>query len=219
LVPRGTGLQLMQFNNPPRKIKNNMTAPRLINSIGRSSSRLALFLIPLVFACFALSPAAQAKDHTPTPTPSPTSSPTPSPTPTATPSGQSVNTVLGSGPVVAPAFFTALPGLSMTITLTTDTVVYITTDGGVQVTGGSAVIDLAVYVDGISVPPTRRISSSGAPDDQYESWSLGGSISLTAGSHTITVRAIQSSGAGTATVGGATGSGQQGQLTTLIINQ
>jgi hypothetical protein len=38
----------------------NMTTLRLIKSIGRSSSRLALLLIPLVFACFALSPMAQA---------------------------------------------------------------------------------------------------------------------------------------------------------------
>jgi len=37
-----------------------MTTPRLIKSIGRSSSRLALLLIPLVFACFALSPMVQA---------------------------------------------------------------------------------------------------------------------------------------------------------------
>ena len=37
-----------------------MTTLRLIKSIGRSSSRLALLLIPLVFACFALSPKAQA---------------------------------------------------------------------------------------------------------------------------------------------------------------
>jgi len=50
----------MQFNNPPGKIKNNMTTLRLRKSIGRSSSRLALLLIPLVFACFALSPLAQA---------------------------------------------------------------------------------------------------------------------------------------------------------------
>ena len=37
-----------------------MTTPRLIKSIGRSPSRLALLLIFLVFACFALSPTAQA---------------------------------------------------------------------------------------------------------------------------------------------------------------
>ena len=37
-----------------------MTTLRSIKSIGRSPSRLALLLIPLVFACFALSPGAQA---------------------------------------------------------------------------------------------------------------------------------------------------------------
>ena len=49
----------MQFNNPPGEIKS-MTTLYLTKSIGRSSSRLALLLIPLVFACFALSPMAQA---------------------------------------------------------------------------------------------------------------------------------------------------------------
>ncbi|MGC1322729.1 MAG: hypothetical protein WA849_11155, partial [Candidatus Udaeobacter sp.] len=37
-----------------------MTTLRIIKSIGRSSSRVALLLIPLVFACLALSPIAQA---------------------------------------------------------------------------------------------------------------------------------------------------------------
>ena len=46
-------------NNPPGKIKN-MTTLHLKKSISRSPSRLALLLIPLVFACFALSPRAQA---------------------------------------------------------------------------------------------------------------------------------------------------------------
>ena len=51
----------MQFkqSNLDKK-KQNMTALRLIKSIDRSSSRLALLLIPLGLVCFALSPAAQA---------------------------------------------------------------------------------------------------------------------------------------------------------------
>ena len=52
--------KLMQFNNPPGKIKNNMTTPHLKKSIGRSSSRLALLLIALVFACFGIRQSAQA---------------------------------------------------------------------------------------------------------------------------------------------------------------
>jgi hypothetical protein len=54
----------MQFNNPPGKIKNNMTTPHLQKSIGRSPSRLALLLIPLVFACFTLVPQVQAEPKT-----------------------------------------------------------------------------------------------------------------------------------------------------------
>ena len=50
----------MQFNNPPRKIKNNMTTPHLKKSLGRSSSRLALLLIALVFACLGIRQSAQA---------------------------------------------------------------------------------------------------------------------------------------------------------------
>jgi len=56
---RGTGLQVMQFNNPPEKIKNMTTLP-LKKSIGRSLSRLGLFLIPIVFGCFALAQSARA---------------------------------------------------------------------------------------------------------------------------------------------------------------
>ena len=49
----------MQFNNPPQQEKQNMTTVRLTKSMSRSPSRLALLLIPLVFACFSLSPSAQ----------------------------------------------------------------------------------------------------------------------------------------------------------------
>ena len=42
-----------------------MTTQHLKKSIGRSSSRLALFLIPLVFACFVLSHAVRAVSPTP----------------------------------------------------------------------------------------------------------------------------------------------------------
>jgi len=50
----------MKFNNPASTRKTNMTTLRFIKSIGRAPSRLALLLIPLVLACFALSPRAQA---------------------------------------------------------------------------------------------------------------------------------------------------------------
>ena len=52
--------KVMQFNNPPGKIKNNMTTPHLKKSIGSSPSRLALLLIALVFACLGIRQSAQA---------------------------------------------------------------------------------------------------------------------------------------------------------------
>ena len=52
--------KVMQFNNSPGKIKNNMTTPHLKKSIGSSSSRLALLLIALVFACLGIRQSAQA---------------------------------------------------------------------------------------------------------------------------------------------------------------
>ena len=42
-------------------LQQNMPTPRLIKSIGGSCSRLALLLIPLVFACFAIAQRAQAQ--------------------------------------------------------------------------------------------------------------------------------------------------------------
>ena len=51
---------VVPFNNPPGKITNNMTTPHLQKSIGSSSSRLALLLITLVFACLGIRQSAQA---------------------------------------------------------------------------------------------------------------------------------------------------------------
>src|SRR5260370_6579463 len=50
----------MQFNNPPRKIKNNMATPHLKKSMSGSPLRLGFFLAALALVCFGLSPAAQA---------------------------------------------------------------------------------------------------------------------------------------------------------------
>src|SRR5258705_7988596 len=53
-VPRRTGLQLMQFNNPTstKEMKTKtMTTLHLRKSIDQSSCRGAFLLIPLVIAC------------------------------------------------------------------------------------------------------------------------------------------------------------------------
>ena len=53
-------LAVNAVQQPTYKIKNNMTTLRLKESTSWSPLRLALLLIPLVFACLALSPMAQA---------------------------------------------------------------------------------------------------------------------------------------------------------------
>jgi hypothetical protein len=67
VVLRGIGLRSMQFNNPTQqKMKTkNMKTLNLRTSIGRSFLQLAFLLIPLVLACFALLPRAQAVSPTP----------------------------------------------------------------------------------------------------------------------------------------------------------
>ena len=62
---RGTGLQLMQFNNPlsTKEMKTkNMTTLHLRKSIGRSPLRLGFLFIPLALTWFALSPTGRAQD-------------------------------------------------------------------------------------------------------------------------------------------------------------
>jgi Chaperone of endosialidase len=65
----GTGLQLMQFNNPTgTKTKTkNMTTLHLKKSSIRSPLRLGFLLTPLALACFALSPTARAQLPPPAP--------------------------------------------------------------------------------------------------------------------------------------------------------
>ena len=58
-APNWIAVNAVQQSNLDKK-KQNMTTLGLIKSIGRSSSRVALLLIPLGLACFALSPAPQA---------------------------------------------------------------------------------------------------------------------------------------------------------------
>jgi hypothetical protein len=51
----------MQFNNPTRKIKNNMTTPHLKKSIGSSPLRRGVLLIVMMLASFTLSQMARAQ--------------------------------------------------------------------------------------------------------------------------------------------------------------
>lgn len=130
--------------------------------------------------------------------------------------GQTGSTVFGTGPLTSPLAFTLLPNLSLTLDVPASSLLYVSTDGGALATSGFAVIDVALYVDGVQTTLLRR-TQCGA--DAYCDWNMARTMTLSAGIHTLEVRAVQSAGAGIATVSGATGSGTQGQLTALIIKQ
>ena len=68
LVPGGTGLELMQFNNPASTKNKIWTTLRLIKSIGRSLLRHGFFLLSLavVLVCFGFSPNAPGATFAPT---------------------------------------------------------------------------------------------------------------------------------------------------------
>ena len=130
--------------------------------------------------------------------------------------GQNGSTVFGTGSLTSPVSFTLLPNLSLTLNVPASSVLYVSTDGGALATGGFAIIDVALYVDGV---PTNLLRRTQCGDNAYCDWNMAATMTLSAGIHTLQVRAAQSAGGGTATVSGATGSGTQGQLTALIIKQ
>lgn len=134
------------------------------------------------------------------------------------PLNQTGSTVFGTASLTSPAGFILLPGLSLAPSVPAGSVLYVSTDGGVQASGGSVIVDVALYVDGVATALLRRTQCDGLPTD-YCGWSMATTMTLSAGAHTLEVRAVQASGAGTATVSGASGSGTQGQLTALIIKQ
>lgn len=131
--------------------------------------------------------------------------------------GQDITTVLSSAGLNSPSTFTLIPNLTQTITVPTDSVVFVSTDGGILATSGNVIVDVALFVDNAGTEPVRRaIIGSG----ETGNWSISRHIPLAAGSHTVEVRAIQNaSSAGSATVAGSVGSGTQAQLTILIIKK
>jgi hypothetical protein len=60
MVPSSTWKWIAVEQSSLKKNQNNMTTPHLKKSIGSSSSRLALLLIALVFACLGIRQSAQA---------------------------------------------------------------------------------------------------------------------------------------------------------------
>jgi Collagen triple helix repeat (20 copies) len=134
------------------------------------------------------------------------------------PLGQAASTVFSSGSLSSPAAFTLVPNLSQTIVVPAGRVAIISTDGGLQSSGGAATADVVVFVDGVQQTPSRRMFIGSVDPNDYGSWSMSAVLTLAPGvPHTIQVRASQISGAGTIAIGGGPGSPLQGQLSIVLL--
>jgi hypothetical protein len=141
------------------------------------------------------------------------------------------NTVYGaSAAVVTSTSQLFLPGLSQTITVPANTMVYISTDGGGQTnsvaTTAFSIVDVAVVVDNLLLPNGffRRIFCSNPTFNTTGvvipacNWSLGGAVALSPGTHTIAVvGSLVSTSNAPAVVSGDANSVYQGTLTVMFL--
>jgi len=139
--------------------------------------------------------------------------------------------VYGTGPVLLSTTatgFTLIPGLSTTITVPTDSFVYIATDGGVATTAleddDGSVVDVALVVDN-ALPPSGGgyaqlavANSPALPVFMSQRWSMSVIMQLSAGTHTIDVRARTTYGAD-ANVSGDGTSVSQGSLNVVVLKR
>ena len=145
--------------------------------------------------------------------------------PTGT-TGQNVQVVVNSGSITSSASFQVVPGLSQTVVVPANAKVLLSTYGGLLSAAaganGFSITDVVLVVDGALLPAGggyQRIvlaNTGGVTANYIGYWSMTSSPALSAGSHTITVQAVASSGS-TATVGAGAGSVLQGELDVTFI--
>jgi collagen triple helix repeat protein len=130
--------------------------------------------------------------------------------------GQAANTRFGAGAILLedPQFFpTPVPGLSRIVMQPADSVLFISTDGGVLNTGASGgYVDISLRVDGDIIRQERVFVDGGG----VERWSLTTTRTLPPGFHEIDVGA-RILAPGHINVSGSVGSPDEGELTVLTL--
>jgi len=123
--------------------------------------------------------------------------------------------------------FTVIPGLSTTITVPDGAFVYLASDGGVTTTATTAdsgsIVDVVLVADNALLPnggyaQLVAANSTTIPSNMTVRWNLSAVTFLSAGTHTIDVRAVVRSGAD-ALVSGDNTTIEQGSLSVLILKQ
>jgi hypothetical protein len=149
------------------------------------------------------------------------------------PTGQDATSVFGTAELsVTPSTpATVVPGLTQTILVPVDSVVFVASDGGVRTGSLSATafsaVDVFVAIDGqpASHGLFRRIVCQNSPSAfMFCAWSLSAAVPVSQGSHTISVQAVAPSGNGfpgasTAIVSGGNSFVNQGSLTVMVLKK
>ena len=122
---------------------------------------------------------------------------------------------------------TLIPGLTTSITVPTQTMVFIQTNGGINgigttTTSGSA-IDVALLVDGVTLPAggyqrmyADNPTGNATVTNWVANWNMTVILTLSAGTHTVSVNAAYVAGSNATVSGGATAI-KQGTLTIMIL--
>lgn len=122
---------------------------------------------------------------------------------------------------------TTVPNLTQTISVPGNSVVYISTDGGVANTtatvGAWSAVDISIFIDGalVSNGGYNRLVTTTGGGGGFNYWSISLATTLSAASHTISVVAAGGNPYATssATVSGNSSSTLQGELSVLVLKR
>lgn len=147
------------------------------------------------------------------------------------PLGQSITEVYGTGQLVVTSStttYTQIPGLTTTVNVPANSTVHIHTDGGIQSTGATSstysVVDVAIFIDGVVVTNggQRRIAIANTSSlaQLIGNWSMDHTANLSAGNHTIAVKAVSGApGSSSANVSSGSAPQLMGVLSVEILHQ
>ena len=139
--------------------------------------------------------------------------------------GQDIVEAVGNGQlqVTAATNYTVIPGLSISAMVPMNSKLHVDTNGGIQCTGTGntySVVDVAIFIDGSITLAQRRVVAANTVGvaQMLQTWAFGRFFFLTAGSHTIDVRAAGvDPAAATANVSSAGAPQLQGVLTVTTL--
>jgi hypothetical protein len=143
--------------------------------------------------------------------------------------GQNAFTAFGTAGLSlssASAGLTLIPGLTQTVNVPANSVLYLSADGALRsdssVTNGYSYVEIALVVDG-NVPQNGGVRQVLCANNAFPvevcSWSLANSTTLGPGTHTIEVKASYQGGTTQVGVSGGPDNGLQGELNVLVLKQ